>query len=96
MAMALWSMMGVTSLLCVCVEVSVNKLFDISLCEAQGGVLLGITMCSERAKDWMSKVEPQPLRRAGETVWVDCMAAAPLLNQAAESRLSIGWMPAPH
>jgi hypothetical protein len=44
----------------------------------------------------MSKVDPQPLRRATETVWVDRAAAAPLLNQAAESRLAIGWMPEPH
>jgi hypothetical protein len=87
---------GVASLVCVCVEVSVNKLFDISLCEAQGGAQLGLTMCSERAKDWMSKVDPQPFRRARETVWVDYTAAAPLLNQAVESRLAIGWMPEPH
>lgn len=72
-----------------------NRLFDISLCEAQDGALLGLTMCSERAKDWLSKVDLQPLRRARETVWFDYTAAAPLLNQAAESRLAIGWMPAP-
>jgi hypothetical protein len=53
-------------------------------------------MCSERAKDWLSKVDLQPLRRARETVWFDYTSATPLLNQAAESRLAIGWMPAPH
>jgi hypothetical protein len=72
-----------------------NKLFDITVCEAHGGALLGITMCSERAKNWMSKLEMRPLRRARETVWVDCLAAAPMLNQAAESRLAIGWMQSP-
>jgi hypothetical protein len=72
-----------------------NKLFDITVCESRGGALLGITMCSERAKNWMSKFDTQPLRRATETVWVDCLAAAPMLNQAAESRLAIGWMQAP-
>jgi hypothetical protein len=69
----------------------VNKLFDITVCEAQSGALLGITVHSERAKNWMSKLDPQPLRRARETVWVDCLAATSMLNQAAESRLAIGW-----
>jgi hypothetical protein len=68
-----------------------NKLFDITLCEAQSGALVGITMHSERAKSWMSKLDGQPLRRARETVWVDCVAATSMLNQAAESRLAIGW-----
>jgi hypothetical protein len=72
-----------------------NKLFDITLCEAQGGALLGITMCSERAKNWMSTLDMQPLRRSKETMWIDCLAAAPILNQAAESRLAIGWMQTP-
>jgi hypothetical protein len=68
-----------------------NKLFDITLCEAQSGTLLGITMRSARAKNWMSKLDAKPLRRAIETVWVDCVAATSILNQAAESRLAIGW-----
>jgi hypothetical protein len=74
----------------------VNKLFDIGLSEAEDGALVGITLRSERAKDWMSKLDPRPLRWAVQTVWVDCTEAAPLLSQAAESRLAIGWMPALH
>jgi hypothetical protein len=69
----------------------VNKLFDITLCEAQSGALLGITMHSGRARNWLSKFDAQSLRRARETVWVDCLAGTSILNQAAESRLSIGW-----
>jgi hypothetical protein len=68
-----------------------NKLFDITLCEAQSGALLGITAHSERAKNWMSTLDAQPLRRVRETVWVDCVAATSVLNQAVESRLAIGW-----
>ena len=48
------------------------------------------TVCSERAKHWMAK-RPHPLRRNGDVLWVDCLAAAPMLNEAAESGLAIGW-----
>jgi hypothetical protein len=68
-----------------------DKRFDITLAEAGGGALLGITACSERAKEWMSKRATHPLRRAGDTLWVNCLAAAPMLNEAAEGRLAIGW-----
>jgi hypothetical protein len=69
----------------------VDKRFDITLAEARDGALLGITACSERAKEWVSKRASHPLRRAGDTLWMNSLAAAPMLKEAAESRLAIGW-----
>jgi len=68
-----------------------NKLFDITLAEARGGALLGVTACSERAKNWMSKLDTHSLRKTGDTLWMDPFAAASMLNEATKSRLAIGW-----
>lgn len=68
-----------------------HKLFDITLSEFRGGGLLGITASSERAKEWLSRRATHPLRRTGETVWVDSLVAAPMLNEASQNRLAIGW-----
>jgi hypothetical protein len=68
-----------------------DKLFDIALSESRGGALLGMTMCSERSKNWVSKFDSSSLRKVGDTLWTDSLAAAPILHEAAESRLAIGW-----
>jgi hypothetical protein len=69
---------------------------DITLSKSSNGALWGITARSERAKELLSKHATHPLRRAVETLWVDSTAAAPILNEAAESRLAIGWSSSPN
>jgi hypothetical protein len=45
-----------------------NKRFDIALSEANGGAFLGMTMRSERAKNWMSKLDTHPWPKTGDTL----------------------------
>jgi hypothetical protein len=92
----LWKLQLRSRGLLLVVEAYVDKLFDITLSESRDGALLGITVRSERAKEWLSKRATHPLRRAGDTLWVDSTAAAPMLNEAAKGRLAIGWSSDPN
>ncbi len=68
-----------------------DKHLDIALSKSSNGALWGITARSERAKEWLSKYATHPLRRTNDTLWMESTAATPLLNEASQRRLAIGW-----
>jgi hypothetical protein len=69
---------------------------DIALSESSNGAFWGITARSEQAKELVSKYATQPLRRVNDTLWMESTAAKPLLNEAAQRRLAIGWSSGPN
>jgi hypothetical protein len=73
-----------------------DKHLDVALCESSSGVRLGITARSERAKEWLSNHATHPLRRPSDTLWLESTVATPLLNEAAQRRLAIGWSSGPN
>jgi hypothetical protein len=73
-----------------------DRHLDIALSESSNGVLLGITARSEQAKEWLSNHATHPLRRSSDTLWLESTVATPLLNEAAQRRLAIGWSSGPN